>query len=210
MLAPFVIQLKVILKNLWKRGQTWDQHISDDLQPRVNNDAKQYATMPDIAVPRQIAPLLTSAQLRVFTDDSIFSFSAVTYALQPPSDTAATRRVFVFDKNRVAPIKQRSVPKLELGAAVLGVRLLRTILNAFHCNFRHVLFWNDSCVVLERIQNQKKLITFVANRVNEIAQHTNSKQWNYVTTDLNPADHGTSGLNPQTFPPNGQNDPISV
>ena len=57
----------------------------------------------------------------------------------------------------MAPIKQRSVPKLELEASVLGVRLLRTVLNAFECNFRQVLFWTDSCVVLDWIQNQKKL-----------------------------------------------------
>ena len=36
LLAAFVIQLKVILQNLWKRGQTWDQPVPDDLQPRIN------------------------------------------------------------------------------------------------------------------------------------------------------------------------------
>ena len=68
LLAPFVIQLKVILQNLWKRGQTWDQHVPDDLQPRINKFATQYATMPDISVPRQISPLLTSAEHHIFTD----------------------------------------------------------------------------------------------------------------------------------------------
>ena len=57
LLAPFVIQFKVILQNLWKRGQTWDQAVPDDLQPRINKLATQYATMPDISVPRQISPL---------------------------------------------------------------------------------------------------------------------------------------------------------
>ena len=38
--------------------------------------------------------------------------------------------------------------------------------------------------------------TFVAHRVNEIAQHTNPKQWNYVPTELNLAAHGTRGLKP--------------
>ena len=91
---------------------------------------------------------------------------------------------------------QRSVPKLELEATVLGVRLLRTILNASECIFRRVLFWIDSFVVLDWIQNQKKLKTFVSQRVNEIAQHTNPKQKNYVPTEWNPADHGTRGLKP--------------
>ena len=196
LLAPFVIQLKVILQNLWKLGQTWDQAVPDDLQPRINKLVTQYATMPDISVPRQISPLLTSAELHIFTDASISAISAFIYARQPPSDTTPARLVFVLGKSRVAPIKQRSVPKLELEASVLGVRLLRTVLNAFECNFRQILFWTDSCVVLDWIQNQKKLTTFVAHRVNEITQHTKPNQWNYVPTELNPADHGTRGLKP--------------
>ena len=122
LLAPFLIQLKVVLQILWKRGQTWDQPVPDDLQPRINKLATQYATMPDISVPRQISPLLTSAELHVFTDASISAFSAVIYARQPPSDTTPARLVFVLGKSRVAPIKQRSVPKLVLEASVLGVR----------------------------------------------------------------------------------------
>ena len=87
LLAPFVIQLKVILQNLWKRGQTWDQPVPDDPQPRINKLATQYATMPDISVPRQRSPLLTSAEIHIFTEASISAFSAVIYARQPPSDT---------------------------------------------------------------------------------------------------------------------------
>ena len=146
LLAHFVIQLKVILQNLWKRGKTWDQPVPDDLQPRINKLTTQYATMSDISVPRQISPLLTSAELHIFTDASISAFSAVIYARQPPSDTTPARLVFVLGKSRVAPIKQRSVPKVELEASVLGVRFLRTVLNAFECNFRQVRFWTDSCV----------------------------------------------------------------
>ena len=37
--------------------------------------------------------------------------------------------------------------------------------------------------------------------MNEIVQHTNPKQWNYVPTELNPADHRTRGLKPSDIPP---------
>ena len=208
MLAPFVIQLKVILQNLWKRGQTWDQAVPDDLRPRINKLATQYATMPDISVPRQISPLLTSAELHIFIDASISAFSGVIYARQPPSDTTPARLVFVLGKSRVAPIKQRSVPKLELEASVLEVRLLRTVLNAFECNFRQVLFWTDSCVVLDWIQNQKKLKhslltewTKSLNTQNRTSGTTFQPNWTRPITEL-------AVWNPQTFPPNGQKDLI--
>ena len=112
--------------------------------------------MHDITVPRQIAPLLTSAELHIFTDASISAFSAVIYARQQPSDTAPARLVFVFGKSRVAPIQQRSVPKLGPEASLLRVCLLRAGLNAFDSNYRQVLFWTDSCVVLGWIQNLKQ------------------------------------------------------
>ena len=153
--------------------------------------------MHDISVKYHLcSPLLTSAELHIFTDASISAISAVIYARQPPSDTTPAGLVLVLGKSRLGPFKQRSVPKLELEASVLGVRLLRTVLNAFECNFRQVLFWTDSCVVLDWIQKQKKPKTFVAHRVNEIAQYTKPNQWNYVPTELNPADHGTRDLKP--------------
>ena len=124
-------------------------------------------------------------RFHIFTDTSISAFSAVIYACQPPSATAPARLVFVLGKSQVAPIKQRSVPKLELEPPGLRVRLLRTVRNASECNFRQIIFWTDSCVVLDWIQNEKKSKTFVAHRVDEIVeivQHTNPKHWNYVPT----------------------------
>ena len=59
LLAPFVIQLRVILQNLWKQGQTWDQTVPADLQPRINKFATQNANMPDLlAVPSNSASAL--------------------------------------------------------------------------------------------------------------------------------------------------------
>jgi hypothetical protein len=50
-------------------------------------------------------------------------------------------------------------------------------------------------IVLHYIKNDtKRLKTFVANRVAEIRQHSQSDQWHYVHGELNPADDGTRGL----------------
>ena len=55
-------------------------------------------------------------------------------------------------------------------------------------------FWTDSCVVLDWIQRQNKLESFVAHRVNEITLHSDPLDWKYVPTKQNPSDHGTRGL----------------
>ena len=103
---------------------------------------------------------------------------------------------FVLGKSRVAPLKQLSVPKLELEAALLGIRQLQVVRRAFDRNFPFVNIWTDSCVVLDWIQNRKKLKSFVADRVNEISRSSAPADWRYVPSNLNPADHGTRGPKP--------------
>ena len=151
--------------------------------------------MPTVSVPRRAFRSATTVEL-LFTDASNSAFAAVIYARQPAFSQTSAQQIFVIGKSRVLPIKQKSIPKLELEAAVLGVRLLRKVRNAFSCTFRVVKFWTDSCVVLDWIQRQNKLKCFVAHRVNEITLHSDPLDWQYVPTKQNPADHAIRGLRP--------------
>ena len=96
---------------------------------------------------------------------------------------------FALGKARVAPIKSVSVPKLELTAAVVSVRLkqlVRRELNLPNCKS---MFWNDSTAVLQSIKNStKRFSIFVANRLAIIDEHTTVDQWHYVPSKSNPAD----------------------
>ena len=57
-------------------------------------------------------------------------------------------------------------------------------------------FWTDSKVVLGYINNDaKRFQTFVANRVQVIKSNTDTKEWRYIDTKNNPADHASRGLN---------------
>ena len=153
--------------------------------------------MPTVSVPRRAFQSATTVELHVFTDASNSAFAAVIYARQPSSfPHTSAQQIFVIGKSRVSPIKQKSIPKLELEAAVLGVRLLRIVRNAFSCSFPVVKFWTDSCVGLDWIQRQNKLKSFVAHRVNENTLHSDPLDWKYVPSKQNTADHGTRGLRP--------------
>ena len=195
-----MIQFKIILQSLWKLGQTWDQAIPDHIQTSVNKLTDCYRAMPTVSVPRRAFRSATTVELHVFTDASNSAFAAFIYARQPTFSHTSAQQTFVIGKSRVSPIKQKSIPKLELEAAVLGVRLLRIVRNAFSCSFPVVKFWTDSCVVLDWIQRHNKLKSFVAHRVNEITLHSDPLDWKYVPTKQNPADHGTRGLRPDEIP----------
>ena len=102
---------------------------------------------------------------------------------------------FVSAKNRVAPLKQLSIPRLELQAAVLALRLNCLIKRGLTINAEEAVFWIDSKTVLQYIANKSgRFHTFVANRVSEIHDASKPSQWRHVPGRFNPADDCTHGL----------------
>ena len=100
--------------------------------------------------------------------------------------------------SRSVPAKSaKSVPKLELEAAVIGVRLHSTILIESSFSIEKTLFRTDSQVVLDWIASTKKQPAYIANRFREIAASTQAKQWRHISKLNNPADQGTCGLDPR-------------
>jgi hypothetical protein len=85
-------------------------------------------------------------------------------------------------KNRVAPLKQITLPKLELMGAVVGARLARHLLD--NLGDMEIHFWSDSQIVLNWIMCIKPLKTFIANRVKEIKNLVKNQQWKYCPTDM--------------------------
>ena len=93
------------------------------------------------------------------------------------------------------PLSPMSTPRLELMAAVLGLRLTLSILAALDISIDHARFWSDSMNVLYWIRGKgKHYLPFVANRIGEIQSQSNPEQWQYVETEENPADLCSRGL----------------
>lgn len=98
----------------------------------------------------------------------------------------------VMSKTRVAPLKELTLPRLELMAAVLGARLARHIIGSIH--IKEVFLWSDSQIVLHWLHTSRPLKTFTANRVREIHDLTENRKWRYCPTGENPADLLTRGI----------------
>ena len=88
---------------------------------------------------------------------------------------------FVMGKARNAPVKFVSIPRLELQAAVLATRVCKMLREELELNIDRTFFWTDSEIVLHYPKNEKqRLQTFVANRVEEIKEHSPVHYWNHV------------------------------
>ncbi|XP_074624723.1 uncharacterized protein LOC141882778 [Acropora palmata] len=101
-------------------------------------------------------------------------------------------------KARRAPLKPVTIPRLELTAALTSVRVSRTLgLELSYAGLEEV-FWTDSKVVQGYIYNEAcRFHTYVANRVQQVRDHTQPEQWKYVDSDNNPADDASRGLSPK-------------
>ena len=96
-----------------------------------------------------------------------------------------------MSKSRLAPVNQKakSIPKLELQAALTTSRLRVRILNELKIPVRETFMWTDSKVVLHYLNNEDQNFgEYVAHRVNEILENTNKTEWYYVSTESNLAD----------------------
>ena len=106
----------------------------------------------------------------------------------------------VMAKSRVIPIKFVYIPRLELAAAALSIKvsmMLRKELT-IHSKIKEY-FWTDSQVVLSYINsNSKRYKIFVANRVQLIKENADVSQWIDIDSNFNSANDTSRGLSPSS------------
>ena len=124
-------------------------------------------------------------KLFCFTDASAKAYSATVYLYSTVDETSNVN--LVFSKARVAPIKQLSIPRLELLAVLIGTRCLNYVTEQLRLPETDRILWTDSQCVLHWMKSRKPLPVFVQNRLKEITSHKDIK-FRYVTTTQNPAD----------------------
>ncbi|KAL7827085.1 hypothetical protein SRHO_G00328030 [Serrasalmus rhombeus] len=134
-----------------------------------------------------------SAQLHHFCDASEVGYGTVSYIR-----FASDRNVhvsFVVGKARVAPLKQMTIPRLELQAATLASRMDKMLRVELQMNLEPSVIWTESQSVLKDINNeQTRFSTFVTNRLTVIRDLTTKEQWRYVGSANNPADAASRGV----------------
>ena len=133
----------------------------------------------------------TILRLHIFTDASEEAMCKLEYL----QDEATLKLTFVIGKCRVAPIRHTTIPKLELQAAVYGVRLRNQILRKHVVKIDTIYLCADSSTVLQWLHSvHKKQQVFIVNRAAEILENFSMNQWGHIKGIENPADIDTRGM----------------
>ncbi|XP_048578060.1 uncharacterized protein LOC116619332 [Nematostella vectensis] len=92
------------------------------------------------------------------------------------------------------PLKPISIPRGELMACQLAVRLAKAACVQLSLSMREVIYLSDSTTALWWIRGEpRNFKPFVANRVAEILTESDPIQWHHVRTEMNIADVATRG-----------------
>lgn len=195
--CPFTVQAKILTQRLCLLGLEWDDLIPTSHLTKWKDWLEKLPDLAAVAVPRCIQPNkrgVLKSELRMFCDASVEAFSAVVYLRSIYPDKVICS--FLIGKTKVAPKKALSVTRLELQAAVLGVRLAEYIKNALRISLDSCTFWTDSKCMLGWIRSTAVWYKpFIAHRIGQIQSLSNTKLWRHVPSRLNVSDCATR-LNP--------------
>jgi hypothetical protein len=159
--APFILQAKILMQELCRRKLSWDELIEADHVKRWNTWLKELPRIEQLRVPRCIKPTNTpeivSTQLHTFADASQRGYGAVTY-IRFEDICGNVHCSFVMAKSRVAPLKETTIPRLELSAAVVATRLDKMVRHESDIRIDASQFWTDSTCVLGYLKNKNQEI----------------------------------------------------
>ncbi|XP_068714422.1 uncharacterized protein [Montipora foliosa] len=180
MLAPFTIRARMAMQETWLLGLGWDDVFSSDLKRTCQEWFSQLPELSGVRVSRcyrAAEKIVADTCIHTMVDASLLAYAAVSYVRHKYEDGEVTVR-FIAAKAKVAPTKAISVPRLELMAVVLGLRLARKVPELLETPFENCTLWTDSKDIIFWIQCQsRRNKTFVANRVSDIHQKSGSRQW---------------------------------
>ncbi|GFV76317.1 integrase catalytic domain-containing protein [Trichonephila clavipes] len=187
-------------QKLWLTKTDWDSPIPQQLTEDWLRFQKAFNAINYLTVPRWV--ILTAdniVELHGFADASSLAYAAAIYCRQKHNGKIKVQ--LLVSKTKVAPVKQVSIPRLELCGAHLLSKLFKSVLRTLEYYTFDVFAWTDSKIVLSWLSGHpRQWKTFVANGTSEIIEVLPTKHWRHVPSKENPADIAFRGIDPKCLP----------
>ena len=154
--APFILPAKKILQDLCRENIGWDDDVSEEYKSRWIKWLNELPLLDQLNVRRCVKPPefgpVVSEQIHVFSDASSIGYGAAAY-LRLCDESGRIHCSLLMGKGRLAPVKAVAIPRLELTAATVSVRVAELLKKEMDGN-PEFKYHTDSTTVLRYIANQ--------------------------------------------------------
>ena len=149
--TPFLLQGKLLIQQLCKENLGWDETIPDNIQRQWTKWERQLKELEKLSVDRCFKPAsfgkIVDCSLHHFADACNFAYGQASY-LHIVDETGRIHCCLVIEKSTVAPLKYITMPRMELVAATLSVKISALLKRELQMNCDKEIFWTDSEVSL--------------------------------------------------------------
>lgn len=204
MLSPCLIKYRMALQAVWATGIDWDT----PLEPEYAEKWQQYRLemiklFEDQGQKRCLKPencnVQGKPQLHGFSDGGEKGYGGVVFLRWETDD--GIKVIFVAARSLVAPLKKRSIPRIELMACTVLSRLVKSIEDALKTELVKKILWMDSTTVKVWVESPaREYKAFVGAKVAEIQETHPNGEFRYIESALNPADQLTKPIEFESLP----------
>ena len=191
--------IKCLFQDCWQLDLGWDEEVPDEVRLKFIRWLNGTEILKNWEIPRSYFSgkwhdIKQCVELHVFSDASERGYGTVVYLRYKENGDYVTS--LVISKNKVAPIKKQTLPRLELLGCLLAARLVMFVREALELPpDTPYTCWTDSMICVGWIKSKAdKFKQFVLNRVREIQNLTDSSRWFHCKGTDNPADLTTRGI----------------
>ena len=191
LISPVVLKGRMVFQDLCRLKVGWDDPVPESIESKWHAWLTSLGDLDSMKFPRCLVPanfVDAAAELVIFCDASTHGYGAAAY-IRLVNYRAEIHVALIMSKGKLAPLKQVTIPRLELCAALEAVRLSVVLRSQMDIPFVNTTFFTDSEIVRAYICNDRaRYKVFVANRVSEIRQHSTPAQWLHIAGKSNPSD----------------------
>lgn len=195
-ITPVIYQGKVLMQRLWLLNLSWDEQPPADVIAEWQGILAELPLISHLRLKRFALNNGRSCSLHGFADASELGYGAAVYIRTVDHDGRAQVHLLMA-KSRVAAVKSKlTIPKLELSASALLVRLMKYVVEAIknEVDIKEIICWSDSTIVLSWLRISPHLLqTFEGNRVSQIVNCGLDLTWRHIPSEMNPADVASRG-----------------
>ena len=201
LVLPVAIKFRIDLQELWSSGYSWDEILPASIQRKWMENVQTMNHLLAFEFDRKLKPshAVGVPQVQGFCDGGEKAYGAVIF-LRWELKNGSYKCVPVLIKSFVAPLKKKTIPRLELMGCLTLARMYdtcRTSLQFANIQDCKRIFWVDSSTVLSWIRTPpRQFKPFVSARVAEIQETVGVDDFRYIRSKSNPADILTRGTEP--------------